>query len=144
MTSMDRHNFIKTLKKATIYTVALFIIVFALAEVSILQAYCGNEAIGIPPAHHTEQIEDCPVEVSQTNTIQTDSHNSFTNHNHNSNDESDCNDECLGNCAHVILGYFGFLPFTSKNIELMQNPIFYESTIPTSELTNLFRPPRTA
>ncbi|MGI8543955.1 MAG: hypothetical protein ACR2MD_10835 [Aridibacter sp.] len=144
MISLNRHNFIKTLKKATVYSVALFIVVFALAEVSILQAYCGNESIGIPPAHHTEQIKDCPDEVSQTNTVRTDSDNSFTNHNHNSEDNDDCNDECLGNCSHIILGYFEFLPFISKETKQVENPLFYENTIPNSESTSLFRPPQTA
>lgn len=144
MTSLDWHNFIKSLKKATIYSVALFIVVFALAEVSILQAYCGNEAIGIPPAHHTDQKKDCPDEISQTNTVKTDSDNSFTNHNHNSDDEDDCDEECLGNCAHVILGYFEFLPFISEETKQVQKPLFYENTILTSDPTSLFRPPQTA
>ncbi len=144
MNSLDIKKFIKIIKKATVYSVALFIVVFALAEVSILQAYCGNEAIGIPPAHHTEQIKDCPDEINQTNTVKTDLDNSFTNHNHNSDDEGDCEDECQGNCTHIILGYFEFLPFISKETKQVQNPLFYENTIPTLDPTSLFRPPQTA
>ncbi len=144
MNSLDIKKFIKIIKKATVYSVALFIVVFALAEVSILQAYCGNEAIGIPPAHHTEQNKDCPEDISQTNTVKIDSDNSFTNHNHNSDDDDECDDECLGNCAHIILGYFEFLPFISKETKQVQNPLFYENTIPTLDPTSLFRPPQTA
>lgn len=35
--------------------VAFLFVIYAIADVSVLRAYCGNEALGIPPAHHVAE-----------------------------------------------------------------------------------------
>lgn len=37
---------------------ALFFVMYALADISFLQVYCGNESIGIPPQHHIADRND--------------------------------------------------------------------------------------
>ncbi|MCB1024680.1 MAG: hypothetical protein KDB79_09835 [Acidobacteria bacterium] len=133
------------MKKATVYSVALFIVVFALADVSFLQAYHGNESMGIPPAHHTGQENDCPEELNQKKTIQTNSDATFfTNHDHNS--EKDCSDEgeCLASCSHIVVGCFVFESFVCCETPLSQNSLHRENTTPKSELSAIFRPPQIA
>jgi hypothetical protein len=140
-----RQNFIKTLKKATVYSVALFIVVFALADVSVLQAYHGNESIGIPPAHHSTQENDCPAELTQTGTDQTNADTPFlTNHNHNSDEDCSGEGECLASCSHIVVGYFVFEPFVYCETTLNQNSLHRENTTPKSELSAIFRPPQIA
>lgn len=145
MISFDRQHFIKTIKKAIVYSVALFIIVFALADVSILQAYHGNESMGIPPSHHTAQENDCPDELTQMRTDQTNSDTAFfTNHDHNSEQDCSGEGECLASCSHIVVGYFVFEPFIYSETPLSQNSLHREDTTPKSEPTSIFRPPQTA
>ncbi len=140
-----RQNFVKVIRKATVYSVALFIVVFALADVSVLQAYHGNETIGIPPANHTAQEKDCPDELTQMSTDQTNSDTAFfTNHNHNSDEECSGEGECLASCSHIVVGYFVFSTHILSVTEQTQTPLFYDRIIPNSESASVFRPPQTA
>ena len=138
-------NFLKFMKRATIYSLALFFVIFALAEVSVLQAFCGNEALGIPPTHHSEQKQDCEDEIFLNAEYESNSEIPFvTNHNHNS--EKDCPGEveCLANCSHIIVSYFGFHTNIFKVNNTIHNPNSYEITTPQSEPTDIFHPPQSA
>ena len=138
-------NIFKLMKKVTIHSVALFIIVFALADVSILQAYHGNETLGIPPAHHSEQKADCGDKILEIKKDGTTSDTPFfTNHDHNS--ETDCQGEgeCLASCSHVIVSYFGFNANQFKVDSTLQNPLSHEVTSPKSEPADIFHPPQLA
>lgn len=136
------------MKKATIYSLALFIIVFALADVSILQAYHGNESLGILPTHHTEEKIDCEFEVNSaynfTDLNETDTP-FFIDHQHNSDTDCPGESECLASCSHIIICYFVF-----NTDELLskyrqpRNPSFQENTTPKSEPADIFHPPKAA
>ncbi len=146
MNFINRQNFAKALKKATVYSVALFFVVFALAEVSILQAFCGNEAVGIPPSHHiTQETEDCPVELTKNDFNHENSKSpSVTSHNHDTDEDCFGETECLGCCSHVTISQFVFHQYVALNFKNIPNILFYENNIPKSELTSVFRPPQTA
>lgn len=122
------------------FRVAVFLfVVYALADSTVLQAYCGNEALGIPAAHH---IKPPKVEkIASVQAIQTDSHQSPTDH----DSEKPCEDDCLSGCSHLIVGSFFIdiadpLAYSQK----ISTPVTYESKYSHSNVAYLFRPPRTA
>jgi hypothetical protein len=141
----DYSNSIKKARKATINIVALFFIVFALADVSVLQAYHGNELVGIPAEHHNVQDNDCIAEKTQLNSSH-DKQTRISAHNQHNNSNEDCSGEgeCLAGCSHIIVSYFVFNPCLQYEIIKPQPTSFHENTIPKSEPTAIFHPPKTA
>jgi len=126
--------------KRGISRVAVFLfVVYALADSTVLQAYCGNENIGIPAAHH---IRKPKVETAESvRAIQSDSHQSPTDH----DSDQPCADDCLSGCSHLIVGSFFIdiadpLAYSQK----ISTPVTYESKYSHSNVACLFRPPRTA
>ncbi len=140
---LKQQNFVKKIKGATIYVVALFFIVFALADLSVLQAYHGNENVGIPAEHHTYQDDDCSQEKPLDSTQSEQP--SISSHDEHHNQDDDCSDkgECLAGCSHIIVSYFVFNANVFSEVRQTQESLFYENTTPKSEPTSIFRPPRT-
>jgi hypothetical protein len=126
--------------KRGFFRVAVFLfVVYALADSTVLQAYCGNEKIGIPAAHHVRPPKAETIESVQA--MRSDSHQSPTDH----NSDQPCADDCLSGCSHLIVGSFFIdisdsLAYTRKS----STPIIYESKYSHSDVSYLFRPPRTA
>lgn len=120
---------------------ALLFVIYALADVSVLQAYCGNEAVGIPSAHHVSNSEREKGKENQKFA----SGRSESDEKSRQNDvpSQDCPDEaCFCCCSHVIPGFF-VLPSTKITCisrECRQDS--YTSGYATSSLTYFFRPPR--
>ena len=86
--------------------VAFLFVLYAVADVSVLQAYCGNEAVGIPPAHHFTKTARDPDSRSATKSIQTRLQSDGEPRQGN-DPTQDCDDDtCFCCCSHVIAGYF--------------------------------------
>lgn len=120
--------------------VALFFVVYALADVSILQVYCGNEAVGIPPLHHSAAQADHIISGEQhTCSAFADSDCKQIPDDH----EYDHQHECF--CSqHAVVGFYFLGPSTASVFVNSGPPVFYESTHSISSLTHLFRPPQTS
>jgi hypothetical protein len=129
-------------KRTIIKCVALLFVIYVFADITVLQAYCGNEAIGIPPAHH--------LSAQNNESQKVDNNVSINNQNYsqpsNQESEQDCNDDCCFCCSsHITLGYFAFEPRVTvfaKNNSLHSS--FHENKHSYSALNSLFRPPRIA
>lgn len=118
--------------------VAFLFVIYALADVSVLQAYCGNEALGIPPAHHvTEGVDPAPPPELGNYVVAagTDQPQSPDQH------ESDHQHECF--CWHqtVVVSYrFDHCNVTAKSP--LQSPDLHTSRHKDTDLDNHLRPPQ--
>lgn len=130
------------IKRRLTSLVALLFVIYALADVSILQAYCGNEAVGIPPAHHISNSASTTKDYENRNfaSSRTDSGEKSRQ---NGSPNQDCTDEaCFCCCSHVIPGYFVFPSTKMMCISRECRQSSYTSRHTNSNLTYFFRPPR--
>lgn len=133
-----------SIKRGLIRLVALLFVVYALADVTVLQAYCGNEAVGIPPAHHISKNTVVDANTSFANHVQS---GGVSDEKRQQGDEpvQDCNDDaCFCCCSHVIAGHFSFPSKSLNSASQGLRHYTYVGRHANSELTNFFRPPRTA
>lgn len=132
------------IKRGLISLVALLFVVYALADITVLQAYCGNEAVGIPPAHHLSKTSKSPASRSATNFIQIRPESEEESR-PGSDPTQDCDDDaCFCCCSHVVKGHFAIPSYkTTTRVEFSQSDT-YVGRYSNSSLTQLFRPPRTA
>lgn len=133
-----------SIKRGLIRLVALLFVVYALADVTVLQAYCGNEAVGIPPANYISKSTASDANRYLANYVQS---RDGSDEKRQNGDEpaQNCNDDaCFCCCSHIIAGHFLFpsKPLTSAFVGLRH--YVYAGRHANYELTNFFRPPRTA
>lgn len=134
------------IKKTAIKVLAAFFVIYALADVSVLQAYCGNESLGIPPADHLtkskSKVDDasaaahhCSADRAEINHVSVSSSPS---------PEAPCegDPECFGSCAHIAIP-FAFIEFRETPILPKDAKIdSYQNRYNPSDLTPLFQPPK--
>lgn len=127
------------LRSKLVSLVAFLFVIYAIADVSVLQAYCGNEALGIPPAHHVAEKAD---------QVSSDDHDSYVvsagHHEGQSDDEHeyDHQHECF--CWHqtVVSSYFLTKPQVPQHSGY-RLPAFHSAGHKNSDLDNNLRPPQT-
>ncbi len=125
---------------------AAFFVLYALADVSVLQAYCGNESLGIPPADHA--ILDVDVSETFSPGNEGDVFASISKRNVSISPvpapDSPCqgDPECFGSCSHVAVS-LTFLSFRDEAILPGKDTIDYHQNqyLPT-DLNPLFQPPK--
>ncbi len=129
-------------KRLIIQCVSLLFVIYAFADITVLQAYCGNEAIGIPPSHHLSAQNN---EIRKVDTIVSVNDQNYSQPS-NQEDNQDCDDDCCFCCSsHITLGYFAFQPRTPTFVKNNSQPsISFENKHSYSALNSLFRPPRIA
>lgn len=126
------------LRNRIVSLVAFLFVIYAIADVSVLQAYCGNEALGIPPAHHiAEKADDVSAAEHDTYFVSADHHNGQSEDEH----EYDHQHECF--CWHqtVVSSYF----LTKREVTQHSGsrlPAFQSSGHKNSDLDNNLRPPQ--
>lgn len=126
---------------------ALLFVIYAFADISVLQAYCGNEAVGIPPyAQQIQRIRQNPKTDNQT-FVQTVSDVSQSSHQDNAPNLPTGDEECFCCCPHTLLGLY-----LAESVPQMILSVKPQSTANFSlkhlwsdnHLTELYRPPRIA
>ncbi len=120
---------------------ALLFVIYALADVSVLQAYCGNEAVGIPPAHHISNSQRSTVKQNQNFASKPSESGEKSRQNDVPNQDCSC-DTCFCCCSHAIPGYFVLPPTKMMRISREYRQDSYLSLHANSNLTYFFRPPR--
>jgi hypothetical protein len=124
-----------SLKRIFVKCVALLFVIYALADVSILQVYCGNESVGIPPAHHFSNEKNDSAEDATDN---------FQQPHEQEDSEQDCGDDCCFCSSHVVINSYNVESSLVKLAKIAPQTISYENRHSNSELRNLFRPPQIA
>ena len=131
-------------KRTAIKLIAVFFVVYALAEVSVLQAYCGNESLGIPPASHLKRAQrNAGSEQKIAAKAAPERNDNEVKPDHDTDAPCEGDEECLGCCSHVVLA-FNFLGFDRKaDFAGGQLDLPYTDRLITSDLAPLFHPPKT-
>lgn len=133
-------NFTATVRRRAIRLLAAFFVLYALADVSVLQAYCGNEMVGIPPAHHSVETADDSVQSHQENCTETEKAGCRQSP---GNQDYDHPHECF--CWHkVIVESFLFDSTLLPELPKTLSTAIYENKHPNSDPSGFFRPPQTA
>ena len=117
--------------------VAFLFVIYALADVSVLQIYCGNEALGIPPSHHvTDDVNLASyAELGNFVTVADSDRPRSPEH------EYDHQHECF--CWHqtLVVSYrFSHSKVTAKSQS--QSPDIHTSRHKATDLDIHFRPPQ--
>lgn len=134
-------------RRAT-HLLAAFFVLFAFADVSVLQAYSGNETIGIPSYARQLQIEklkskktDAPVAAQAAGDFSGSPEEQLPPDPHSSEEN------CFGCCSHVLLG-FNIAESISREIlpARLTAPNFFGYRRPHSDshLQKLYQPPKSA
>jgi len=132
------------IRKAAINAVALLLVLYVLADVSVLQIVHGNEVVGIPARHHLVDDDGCNSLISQPGS-KSESQASFRRADSHQSDEG-CfgGDECLASCSHIVVSYFHFASTSLLEAWNTSLIIANEDTAPKSLPSDIFHPPQFA
>lgn len=138
-------NLKNTLKMAISDILAIAIIVFALADISVLQAYHGNETLGIPAEHHQTQESNCAQENTRKS-LDEQRTDIISRHGDQHEPDGGCagEAECLAGCSHSVIGFFVLNTNDFPEIILSKNSIIHEETDSKSAPSDIFHPPQKA
>lgn len=124
--------------------VAFFFVLYALADVTVLQEYCGNETVGIPS--YAQQIQAKNRTVDKMTDSQTVSFYSSSSHEEQTPESPASDEECFCCCSHTILN-FNFVKFVAREISptKQSESNFSENRLKSdSHLPQLYQPPKFA
>lgn len=131
----------KRLRSAVIYCVALFLMIYVLADVSVLETIHGSEIVGIPALHHSVDEHGCVL--SQSESSQSEQASFSETDEHNSNEDCSGEGECLV-CSHIVVSYVDFNLSQLGELKAPQPIIYYECDKPKSASFDIFHPPKSA
>jgi len=124
--------------------IALFFVLYALADVTVLQEYCGNETFGIPS--YAQQIQAKNRMVDKTTDSQTVSFYSSPSHEEQTPESPASDEECFCCCSHTILN-FNFVKLVVCEISptKQSESNFSDNHLKSnSHLPQLYQPPKSA
>ncbi len=122
---------------------ALFLLLYVAADISVLQQYCGNEVVGIPPASQSSLNAGGAGKTDGYTGI-ADASADLQSYSSTERNVPCQAGECLCCCPHVIFGDVSVVPPPKSEVEVTnlvppsRRPYVHSST------TVLFRPPRLA
>lgn len=124
--------------------VTLFFVLYAFADITVLQEYCGNEALGIPS--YARQVEVKNRRVDKTTESQIVFVSSHSSEDKQTPEPPASDEECFCCCSHTTLG---FNPIKSVVREIssakQSESNFSENRLNSdSHLSQLYEPPKFA
>ena len=140
-----RPRVLTSIRRKLTSIVALLFVLYAVADVTVLQAYCCNEAVGIPPAHHAVKTDsdarsnDSDYANSSFVTLDAEPIPDGQPDSHDGEDE-----DCFCCCSHAVAGYFTVQSGIIKSAEPESRAVGSRTLHPASEPNLLFRPPQTS
>ncbi len=135
----------KRCRKPAIKAVAFLIVLYVLADVTVLQSVHGSENIGIPARHNLLYDDGCRAGEFRLDSNQTTNPSVSDPDNHQDSNE-DCSDEggCLASCSCIVVSYFRFTSSLFATTAIMANVSHIEESAPKSDPADIFHPPKTA
>lgn len=123
---------------------AAFFITYALADVSVLQAYCGNETLGIPPADHVASTESDQNDANVIAVAGQDKTSVPSVSSSTLGMEKPCegDEECFGSCSHIVVpvSFVSFIEVPDPPSRKVVLP--FADRYVQSDLTSPFQPPK--
>jgi len=131
-------------KRKTSRLVALLFVLYALADVTVLQEYCGNETLGIPS--YAQQIQAKNRAIDKTTDSKTAYVGSHSSQEEQTPESPASDEECFCCCSHTTLS---FNPIKSlvRVIQATKQSAsnFSENRLKSdSHLPQLYQPPKFA
>lgn len=119
--------------------VAFLFVIYAVADVSVLQAYCGNEMLGIPPAHHVSEEGESAASSTQHGNYVTSADSELPQ----SPDEHDYDHQHECFCWHqTVVGSYRFSHRKVTEKSQSQSLDIHTSRHKDTDLNSHFRPPQ--
>jgi hypothetical protein len=139
---LETKNRLNTWKHRSVRLLVFFFVLYAVADSTVLQAYCGNESVGIPPARHISADRAVVNDLGKSDTVSviTSDHGSKD---HEDSDET-CTDECFGSCSHILIGRYFVDSIIFADSAISARSIQYENKYSFTDFSYLFHPPRIA
>ncbi len=124
--------------------VALFFVLYALADLTVLQEYCGNETLGIPS--YAQQIQAKNRMVDNTTNSQTVLFSSSSSHEEQTPESPASDEECFCCCSHTTLSFNPIKSVVREISTIKQSESnFSENRLKSdSHLPQLYQPPKFA
>ena len=115
---------------------AVLFVLYALADISVLQEYCGNEDLGIPS--YTQQL--------QTKNIETTANISPASHQEQTPDAPASDEDCFCCCSHTLIGFNPTDANSSKILTAKKSVSNFSLKHQQTEnhLSQLYQPPKFA
>ena len=127
--------------------IALLLVLYAFADMTVLQAYCGNEAVGIPSYARQLQMEkqsSRKIQISRDEKVATTF--SELSQPEQTPDAPVSDEECFCCCSHTV---HGFSPVKTITRKISPAAVFGsnfsdKSLLSDSHLPLLYQPPKFA
>lgn len=131
-------------KRSLYRFIALFFIIYAFADMTVLQEYCGNEALGIPP--YAQQLQAKKRQLDLSSQSEVGSVISQVSHSEQTPDEPVSFEECFCCCSHTTIGFNLIKSVVRENAPIKQSePNFSNHNLRSdSHLVQLYQPPKFA
>lgn len=125
-------------KQQTARILAVFLVLYALADVSVLQEYCGNENLGIPS--YAQQIK------AKNNISQTVADILPSSNQEQTPDAPIGDEDCFCCCSHTLLGFNPTNANSPKILALKKSASNFSLKYGQTEthLPQLYQPPKVA
>lgn len=125
--------------------IAVLFVLYAAADITVLQAYCGNEALGIPPASKILAKQQQQEEAARRDKQFAASNDAGLNGQHAPGEEpeSESDDECFCCCPHIATAFSAYLrPLKIGAFYRAGFSFFPKFLHSESHLESFYRPPR--
>lgn len=122
--------------------IALFFVLYAFADITVLQVYCGNEMVGIPPYAQQIQIKQKYKKINSSTVA--DSSNSSRQE--QTPDLPVSEESCFCCCSHTVIAFNSIQSIVSEILPTKQSQSnFSENRLKSnSHLPQLYQPPKLA
>lgn len=142
--NLARVKYLGDLRLTAIRVIAAFFVIYALADVSVLQAYCGNETLGIPPADHVASTEGAQNDGNVILVVGQDKTSDRRVSSSTAGTEKPCegDEECFGSCSHIVVPV-SFVSFNDvPDLPSREVVLPFADRYVQSDLTSPFQPPK--
>jgi hypothetical protein len=131
-------------KRAISRVLALFFVLYALADITVLQVYCGNETVGIPPYAQQIQIKQKNKKTNSLTFAVADS--SSSSRQEHTPDLPASEESCFCCCSHITIGFNFIQSVVPEILPTKQSKSnFSENRLQSnSHLPQLYQPPKFA
>ena len=131
-------------KRTISRVLALFFVIYACADITVLQVYCGNEMVGIPPYAQQIQIKQ-KIKKTNSPTVAV-AGSSSSSRQEQTPDLPTSEESCFCCCSHTTIGYNSIQSVVLEILPTKQSKSnFSENRLKSnSHLPQLYQPPKFA
>ncbi len=123
--------------------IALLLVLYAFADVTVLQEYCGNENVGIPS--YAQQVRAERRRAESSNDAQTAFKTSDSSPQEQVPDIPNSEEDCFCCCSHTLLGFSPLKSYEAILVVRQSDSNFsHKYRYSSSHLRLVYQPPKLA